>query len=182
MVFGPVTITTRKGITVEIRSPGPEEGQELADYYRRSCGETLFLLSEPEDVEYTAESEARYIEENEKSDDSLILCAYVDGKLAGNCSFSPVGSRARIRHRASTGIALFRDYWHMGIGETLMGIVISKARECGYEILELEVVSSNEAALGLYTKLGFKECGRLRNAMKYRDGTYADFVVMQLFL
>lgn len=48
----------------------------------------------------------------------------------------------------------------------------------GYEQAELTVVGGNERAIHLYESFGFTEYGRLKNANKYDDGTYADDILM----
>lgn len=174
--------TTDKGIRVEFRSADADEAELMIDYLRKVAGETRFLLSEPEEIRYTVEGEREFLQKYAASENSLMVCAYVDGIYAGNGSFSPFGEAERYSHRATLGIALLQDYRNLGIGKALMRILIDKACECGFEILELDVVAANEGALHLYRKLGFTECGRVRNAMKYKDGTYADEFHMQLFL
>ena len=42
----------------------------------------------------------------------------------------------------------------------------------------LEAVSTNAPAIGLYKKLGFEAVGTMPRALKYQDGTYADFLLM----
>ena len=44
------------------------------------------------------------------------------------------------------------------------------------------MVSTNESAVRLYTRCGFVEYGRHPRMMKYRDGTYADTILMMLDL
>ena len=174
--------TTKTGLTVEFRSAKEDDAEALIDYLKKTCGETRFLLSEPEEVTFTVDGEKAFLKSYEESGNSVMINAYVDGKLAGNASFAPVGDRMRVKHRADMGIALFQEYCHQGIGELLMEIIIEKARECGYEILELEVVSSNVNAFRLYQKHGFRECGKTVRAFKYKDGTYDSEIHMQLML
>jgi len=50
----------------------------------------------------------------------------------------------------------------------------------GYEQMELEVVSENEAAVALYRKLGFVEYGRLPHGFKNRDRSSYDLLSMFL--
>jgi RimJ/RimL family protein N-acetyltransferase len=64
----------------------------------------------------------------------------------------------------------------MGVGRRLAEAVIGFARE-HVEVLQLSVVSENEAARRLYTSLGFVEYGIERKALKY-SGRYYDEVLM----
>ncbi len=173
---------TKTGLAVEFRSASPADAQIMIDYLKKVCGETRFLLSEAEDVNYTLDGEKTYLENYENSERGLMLNAYVDGKLAGNASFDAVNPAKRLSHRASMGIAVFSEYWGQGIGEELIEILIEKAGQCGYEILELDVFAKNARARHLYEKLGFEERGCLKSAVKYADGSYDDLVLMQLAL
>lgn len=83
-----------------------------------------------------------------------------------------------MRHRCTVGISLYREFWGMGIGTALMGEILAGAKAAGYEQAELEVVSANVAAIRLYQKLGFEITGTLPWAFKYKDGSYADFLLM----
>ena len=83
-----------------------------------------------------------------------------------------------MRHRCTVGISLYRAFWGMGIGTVLLGEILDAAGTVGYEQAELEVVSTNEAAVGLYKKFGFQVTGTIPRAFRYRDGSYADFLFM----
>ena len=107
-----------------------------------------------------------------------MIIAEIDGKVVGNCSFSPIGPKMRIRHRCSIGIALYENVWGLGIGTALLAILIENAIECGYEQMELDVVSRNDRAIKLYEKMGFVKCGNKPKAMKHKDGTYDDEIMM----
>ena len=39
-------------------------------------------------------------------------------------------------------------------------------------------MSTNAPAIGLYKKLGFEVIGTMPQALRYQDGTYADFLLM----
>jgi RimJ/RimL family protein N-acetyltransferase len=62
------------------------------------------------------------------------------------------------------------------VGRKLAEAVIDYARQ-NVEILQLDVVSENEAARQLYASLGFVEYGIERKALK-QNGRYYDEVLM----
>ena len=161
-----------------LRSAKPVEAQLLVDYLKTVCGETRFLLCDPDEVKYTAESEVEFINEKNSSEDSMLMLAFVDGEYAGNCSFQPIGSRRRAKHRADIGIAIYQKYTGFGLGRLMLEQLLEKIKELGFEQAELTVVGGNDRAYHLYESPGFKECGRIPKANKYRDGTYADDIHM----
>jgi ribosomal protein S18 acetylase RimI-like enzyme len=73
------------------------------------------------------------------------------------------------------------DARRAGVARGLMEAVIAAAGE-RVELLELAVVSTNEAARRLYAGLGFEEYGYERRALKSADGRYADERLMVKFL
>ena len=165
---------------IVLRSAHEDEADMLIDYLKTVCGETNFLLVNPDEVKYTTEDEIKFIKSHNESENELVMCAFVDGVYAGNCSFSSRGSSRRAKHRADIGIALFQKYTGFGLGRLMLERLIQKIKDCGYEQAELTVVSGNDKAYHLYESLGFKECGRMPNANKYDDGTYSDDIYMVL--
>ena len=83
-----------------------------------------------------------------------------------------------MRHRCAVGIALYQKFCGMGIGTALLSEILAAAKAAGYERAELEAVSTNAPAIGLYKKLGFEVIGTMPQALRYQDGTYADFLLM----
>ena len=102
----------------------------------------------------------------------------MDGQHAGNCAFNPVEDSLRVRHRCAVGIALYQKFCGMGVGTALLSEILAAAKAAGYERAELEAVSTNAPAIGLYKKLGFEVIGTMPQALRYQDGTYADFLLM----
>ncbi|MBE5939588.1 MAG: GNAT family N-acetyltransferase [Lachnospiraceae bacterium] len=171
-------IKLKDGRMLILRSPKLSDAEELIEYLKVTAGETEFLLKYPEEVNITIEQEEGILQWFLDSDRDLMIIAEVDGKIAGNCSLSPVGKKIRVRHRCSIGIALYEEYWGLGIGTALLKYLIEKAKEMGYEQMELVVVKRNEQAIALYKKMGFVECGGRPNAMKHKDGSYDDDIIM----
>ncbi len=178
MRFDPIEVKDKTGRTVILRSAEVSDGDQMLEYLRITAGETPFLSREPEEITLTSEQQAAFISSRVNAEKELMLIATIGGKHIGNCALARMGSVKRYDHRCSVSIALYKEYCGAGIGELMMKTVLKVAKELGYEQAELEVVADNNAAIGLYTKLGFKEYGRFPNNMKYKDGTYADAIWM----
>ncbi len=172
------TVLLKNGNTCLIRRPEESDAEMLLEYLKVTSGETPYMIREPEEVRTSAEEEVEFIRKNREDPRALMLLAFVDGVFAGSCSFGGASERNRMRHRCTVGISLYREFWGMGIGTALLEALLSAAGAAGYEQAELEAVSTNEAAIGLYKKLGFDVTGTLPRAFKYKDGTYADFLFM----
>ena len=86
------------------------------------------------------------------------FAAYVmielDQVVVGYCGLWIILDEAHI-----TNIAILPNYRGQKLGETLLNKIMSVAKEAGAESMTLEVRVSNEAAKGLYKKLGFQEGG-----------------------
>ena len=171
-------VILKNGQKCILRSPKLDDAEQLIEYLKISAGETEFLLKYPEEVNITEEQERGILQWFIDSERDAMIIAEVDGSVVGNCSFSPVGKKIRVRHRCSIGIALYEKVWGLGIGTYLLEELITNAMECGYEQMELNVVSRNERAVKLYEKMGFVKCGSMPNAMKHKDGTYDDDIMM----
>lgn len=156
-----------------LRNATEDDAEMLIEYLKTTNGETRFLIKEPEEVTMTLEQEKAFIQKQNEAEGNIMLLGFLDGQFVGNCALNGFG-RFRFRHRASLGIALYQKFTGMGIGKAMLETIIGLAKEMGYEQLELEVVSNNERAIALYKKMGFEICGTTPNAMKYKDGTYAD--------
>lgn len=84
----------------------------------------------------------------------------------------------RLRHSASVGIMVHKDYQDKGIGTALMNAIINIADNWLMLIrIELTVFVDNKKAIYLYEKLGFKIEGKKEKAA-IRNGQYMDEFMM----
>ena len=178
MIIEPIEIRDKLGRTVILRTAGVEDAEELIQYLKITCGETPYLVREPEEINITKEDEEGFIQSKIDDERELMIVALIDGRYIGNCSLMSAGPNTRFRHRCEIGIALYKDYCGCGIGKAMMETVLRVAAESGYEQAELEVMDDNKRAISLYEKLGFVKYGTLPHNMKYSDGTYADAIWM----
>ena len=63
------------------------------------------------------------------------------------------------------GIGLMPDYRERGIGTRMMLYAMDKARDAGFREIRLECRASNERALHVYKKLGFRRTAYRRNGL-----------------
>lgn len=165
-----------------LRSPRPDEAATFIEYLAETSGETDFMVRYPDEVETNPLLEAEKLAKISADERNFMIAAYVDGKLAGNCSASAMGYQRKIRHRAAFGISIYKWAWGLGLGTLLVGELLTQAKKNGFEQVELDVVSVNERARALYKKLGFEEYGVRRHCFKLDNGEYYDLVLMMRVL
>ena len=172
MVIHEIDFTLKDGRSAVLRSPREEDIPGMLDYLRASAGETEFIIRYPEECDkYTTEAEKELFDRLNASDcDAMIVCL-VEGKVAGNCHVM-WSKTFKIRHRASIGIALRKEYWNQGIGTRMFREMIRIA-EANENILQMELdfIEGNTRARALYEKMGFRITGIRPNAIRLKDGT-----------
>lgn len=179
MYFPKKEFNLKDGRTCIFRSVTADDAELLLNYLKGTAKETPFLLHEPEEVdEMTIEEERRFLQNRANDPRQLMLLAFVDGEFAGNCGLLPFGGALRTHHRCGMAIALYQKFCGLGLGRKLIETVCDVARKLGYEQMELEVVEGNDRARHLYESLGFVPFGVRPHALKYKDGTYADEIMM----
>ncbi len=97
-----------------------------------------------------------------QNENTLYLVATAGGKIVGYMGAWLLQGEAQI-----TNVAVHPAYRRQGVGETILREFTAAVKERGVTAMTLEVRPSNEAALALYAKFGFKDYGR-------RKGYYLD--------
>jgi RimJ/RimL family protein N-acetyltransferase len=128
----------------------------------------------------TEMSEEKFIEElgtTRAGSDVILVIEVVEGdstKPIGNCGLQGISPKD---HNALFGIVIGeKDYWSKGYGTEATRLLI----DYGFQQLNLHRISSgalafNDRSIKLHKKLGFREEGRLRQAM-FKNGQYHDHV------
>lgn len=182
MRLSPENVSLKNGKTAVLRAAEPDDALEMIDYLKNTAGETPFLLRYPDEADFTEEAERRILQNWLDDPSGIMLNAWVDGRLAGNCALMSKGRQRKLRHRAEIAIAVRKSCWGLGLGSALLNRVLTLAKALGYEQLELEVIDGNDRALRLYERLGFVQTGRTPRAFRYDDGSYRDEIQMVLRL
>ena len=178
MRFAQKEITLKDGRTCVLRPTAPEDAEAMIRYMKETAGETEYLLRYPDEVSFTVEGEREILGRLMDDPSTAMMVAIVDGRVAGNCSINGIGSKRKILHRCSMAIALYREFWHLGIGTAMIEYLAELARKIGYRQMDLEVVTENTQAQALYAKCGFTETGRRHHALRFDDGSLHDEILM----
>ncbi|HEX6525196.1 MAG TPA: GNAT family N-acetyltransferase [Streptosporangiaceae bacterium] len=106
------------------------------------------------------------------------LVAEVNDTVAGYVLVKPVTPLKENAHVTSiAGLAVAPDARGRGVATALLAAAEQHARDHGARKLSLRVLSSNDAALRLYERLGFRREGTLREEFLI-EGRYVDDVLM----
>ncbi len=175
-------IQLKDGRECTLRSGTAQDAAGVLANFILTHEQTDNLLTYPDEVTLTLEQEEEYLKKKAESPDEIELLAEVDGKVVGTAGVDSIGRRAKVKHRASFGISVERDYWSLGIGRAMTVACIECAKAAGYAQLELEVVASNIHAITLYESVGFVEYGRNPKGFVSRTAGEQELVMMRLEL
>ncbi len=157
----PIEVSDARGINMLRRMPGVFENILGIPSERVKRNEDFLMNLDNNHHEMVA------IAKDENGEDLLI-------GTAGLMVSAPM----RMRHSASIGIMVHKDYQNMGVGSALMESLIDIADNWLMLVrLELTVFEDNERAIHLYEKLGFEKEG-LRLLSSIRNGKYENDYLM----
>ena len=182
MRFREETFIGKNGKLYTLRSPAAADAAQMIAYLKTTAVETEHGLSYPEELDFSVEEEENFIRNAAENPGSMMITVFDGDKLVGNASLGCVFDKKKTRHRAEFGIAILKSDWGQGLGQKLVSELISAAKRAGYEQLELEVVATNTAAIGLYQKLGFQVYGERPNSFKLKNDSYSNELLMVLEL
>lgn len=177
MIYPKESILLNNMKTLILKSPDDSDAEAILKYLKQVTGETPFLLRTPEECTETVASEVLFIQNINQHPTQVMILAILDSKIVGIANVG-LKTRLKVRHRATLGISVQKQYWGLGIGSLLMDHLIDLAKAMGAERLELEVIEGNERAISLYQKKGFQFMSEIKGAIKDPDGTYRSEYVM----
>jgi len=173
------SFAAKGGQKVVLRASRWEDLDDLLDLINSVVEEGVMIVR---DRLATREEEADWLGRtlaNMEKGNELHLVAEVGGAVVGSCSLSRrFGCRS---HTGDLGIVIKKGFRNVGIGTEMIKTLVEEARRMGLKVLTLGVFATNEMALHVYRKVGFREVGRIPKEF-CRDGRYVDHIVMALEL
>lgn len=146
-------------MNVIYREAEPSDAGKFLEYSRTVGAETDNLTFGAEGLPLTISQEADYIRKYAGNPGSIMIVAFDEGELVGTGAVSVVSGRERFAHRRELAISVRKDYWGKGVGSGIMNELLDFCKKSGAKVIELEVRSDNERAVGLYKKFGFEKIG-----------------------
>jgi RimJ/RimL family protein N-acetyltransferase len=154
----------REHASTSIRAAAPDDAGPLLELKRALDRESTFMLLEPDERRTTEPDERMHLEAVGDSPNSTVLVAEHERRLVGYVEASG-GEFRRNRSTAHVVIGVRRAYAGQGIGSRLLARLEQWALSAGVRRLELTVMTHNQAAIGLYRKLGYEREGARRAAL-----------------
>ncbi len=166
---------SRDGRKVTLRTPTWEDLDDMLDFINSLVDEEAMILIE---IRQTREQEVDWLARmlsNMEKDRQVSVVAEVDGSMVGQCTIA-LGA-GRKSHVGTLGISVKQGYRDIGIGQELMREAERHACRLGLEKMLLEVFATNERAIHVYEKMGYKVVGCIPGEVKYRE-EYVDGLYM----
>lgn len=128
---------------------------------------------------WSVAEERAWLERIMRNDDPTSVTFVVetsDGEYSGSAGLMHIDPR---NHSAEAGIVIGRpEDWGRGLGtEAMLTLLRHAFEEMNLHRVHLRIYAFNERGLRSYTKIGFVEEGRQREAL-YRHGAWHDVVTM----
>ncbi|MDF1696614.1 MAG: GNAT family N-acetyltransferase [Saprospiraceae bacterium] len=169
------------GQEIIIREAQHSDAQALLslklDYLKNTTTIPLFKDEYPDDLK----SETQLIQRLEDEKNSVLVVAEHNNELIGNIDLNG-NQRIKLFHTGVVGMGIKSDWRGCGIGTALLTYVIEWSRMNRFlKLIWLEVYQTNEAGLALYEKVGFNECGRIKDFF-FENDTYIEKITMVKYL
>jgi len=172
----------RTGETVIIRGAIPDDAQALLEHARTILTEDLYNIRILEEFQNTLEEEGQWIQQHIDHPAQIVLVAELDSSIVGMLDIEN-GVFKRTAHVGYFAMSVRPEFRGKGIGMALLQSLIDWARENPViEKLTLAVFATNQPAIALYKKVGFRQEGRRVREIKIAEGKYVDDILMYRFV
>lgn len=153
-----------------------DDAAQVVDFLNLVGGETDYLTFGLNEFHLSTAEEATFISNCLSLGQCLMLVGKIDGELVSQL-YLDRSSCARLSHIGDLGLSVKKKYWGQSIATYMMRTAMMWAQEHGITKLQLHVRTDNEAAIHLYTKLGFCKEGLITRAIKINQVFYDNYIM-----
>lgn len=168
------------GINYTVRSAIERDAKDLSDLRLQIDGETENLDREKGEAFIDVPGFEQIIKTDTENRRNLFLVSVIHDQIVGfsRCEGNHLN---RFSHKVEFGVCVLKDFWGYGIGKNLLKESISWADSNSIKKITLNVLETNDKAIKLYEKLGFKIEGILKNDKILSDGKYYNTIIIGRF-
>jgi RimJ/RimL family protein N-acetyltransferase len=165
----------KKEKTFAVREATMNDADAVRNVVNNVASERIYVV--PESATEDWKQTFREIKKRKGS----IVVACVNGKIVG-MAYVVGGKFEKDSHVGFLGISILKEHRGIGIGTAMMEHIMEWSRNhARFEKISLAVFSTNDSAISLYRKFGFRTEGRSRKQYKI-EGKYVDEITMGKFL
>lgn len=165
---------------MKIRVINTNDAERFVHIIKQVESESQYMLYESGERMMDPEQQEKRIAAMKEAGNSTILVAEEKNELIGYL-IALGGNARRNKHAVYVVIGILSQYRGIGIGTKLFKHLEDWAANHNIHRLELSVITSNEAGLQLYKKMGFEIEGTKRHSL-YIDGEFVDEYYMSKLL
>jgi ribosomal protein S18 acetylase RimI-like enzyme len=155
-----------------------EFARGLAEEYAVDVNHGTLIAKAP-----TREEEMQWLEKVLASIEkgmTVSVAAEVDGEFAGNSEVAR-GTNPDLNAHGQLAIAVAKPYRGVGVGGMMLKTLVEECRSAGLKTVELAALASNERAIRLYERVGFRRVGIIPKKIR-RRGVAIDELIMSMEL
>jgi len=112
---------------------------------------------------------------------NTFLFVLINNKVVGMIGYKYYVHDDKLKHVAKIiGVYIDKDFRRMKLGQKLVHEMIKLIKKNKFKKIKLEVIITQEAALNLYKKFGFKIVGKLKKELKINNYYYDELILEKL--
>jgi RimJ/RimL family protein N-acetyltransferase len=138
----------------------------LAEEYAADVNHGTLMVKAP-----TREEEMQWLEKMLASIEkgmTVSVAAEVGGVFAANSEVTR-GTNPDLNAHGQLAIAVAKPYRGVGVGGAMLNTLLDECRSAGLKTVELAALASNERAIRLYERVGFRRVGVIPKKIRRRD-------------
>lgn len=111
---------------------------------------------------------------------TVSVMAELEGEFVGNSEVRR-GTNPDLSAHCYLGISVSKQFRGLGVGSAMLGTLLEQCRLTGLKTVELAALATNEGAIRLYERVGFKRVGSVPKKIRRKE-VAIDELIMSLEL